>query len=1055
MKQARIMALFVAFLFSVVTMAQNTLYSGTVVDVTGEPVIGASVMEKGTSRGAVTDIDGNFNFKGNAGARLVISYIGYATQEVAGGQNLKITLKEDQKSLNEVVVVGYGVQKKSVVTASIAKVNTEDLEKAAPLRLDNALKGLASGVTVTSASGQPGAAARIRIRGVGTINNSDPLYIVDGMPIEGGLDMINPADIESMEVLKDAASGAIYGARAANGVVLVTTKSGKLGKARVNYNFSYGWQSKWKKRDILNATEYATMMNEGLVNAGRAPRYAAPYKYGTGTDWQDLVFNDNAPVMNHDVSVSGASDAVKYYLSAAYYTQDGIIGGNFGRSNYDRLTLRSNTSYTIFDASKERNWLNKLTATVNVSYGRTHSTSIEANSTYGSVLGSALALSPILTPTLNGKAALEHIRNMSAQYSQYVPMYTGRVDANGVKEVYTLPGSDYNEMGNPLAILSLPGEKWHSSKLVANFKGDLQIWDGLVYHINYSADQSWWGSDGYTPIYYIRQGYSSDKTVASSAKYESTVWQIENTVSYDKVFGDHTFNVVLGQSAKKYKGSYLSGSREDLISLERPYIDAATGQAKDGKMSVSGAPYDESRLASLFGRVSYNYAERYMAQFTVRRDGSSHFGSNNHYATFPSFSLGWNVTNEPYFKAPKWLTNTKVRFSWGKNGNENIGNFLYTVTAATGSNNNYILGRNESSATGSKASGLPNANLKWEESEQTDLGLDLGFFQNALTFTVDYYVKKTNGMLLQMPIPSYIGENKPWGNVGKMKNSGVEFEASYKWRIADANFRVSGNLSYLKNELIDYGNETGYANYDSYGTLGTITRAENGHPFPFFYGFKTAGIFQTVDEVNSYVNSKGELLQPHAQPGDVRMVDVNRNGVIDDNDQTDIGKGMPSWTYGLNFTFDWKGFDFSMMLQGVWGNKVFDATRRTDIESINLPTYMLGRWTGPGTSNKYPIFRLGDSSNDGLNLRSSDLFLFKGDYLRLKNLQVGYTLPQELTRKIRIERLRVFFAAENLLTFTKYPGLDPEISSGGTSLGVDYGVYPQARTLTVGVNLGF
>ena len=372
----------------------------------GEPIIGASIVEKGNPQNAtITDIDGQFSIKVNAGQTLVISYIGYVTQEVAARNQMTVVLKEDTESLEEVVVIGYGVQKKSVVTASIAKVSAEDLNSTAPVRMDNALKGLAAGVNVTSASGQPGDAARIRIRGTGTINNSDPLYIVDGMPIEGGLDYVNPTDIESIEVLKDAASGAIYGARAANGVILVTTKKGKIGKAQINYNFSYGWQSKWNKRDILDATNYAILQNEQRLNGGQAPLYADPYSLGKGTDWQDLVFNDNAPVMNHELAVSGASEKVNYYLSMGYYTQDGIVGGDYGQSNYERLTLRSNTNYNLFDASNERNFLNKLDLTVNVSYARVKSSGIGTNSQWGSVLGSALALSPILTPTLTGSAA--------------------------------------------------------------------------------------------------------------------------------------------------------------------------------------------------------------------------------------------------------------------------------------------------------------------------------------------------------------------------------------------------------------------------------------------------------------------------------------------------------------------------------------------------------------------------------------------------------------------------------------------------------------------------
>lgn len=1054
MKKSKFLFVLLSFLMmSATAFAQKHTYKGVVVDETGEPVIGASVVQKGTSNGTVTDFDGNFTVSVDEGSTLVISYIGNITQEVKAADGLHIVMKSDAKLLDEVVVVGYGVQKKSVVTASIAKVNTDDLASTAPVRMDNALKGLASGVTVTSSSGQPGAAARIRVRGIGTINNSDPLYIVDGMPIEGGLDYLNPSDIASIEVLKDAASGAVYGARAANGVILVTTKGGKVGKATVNYNFSAGWQSKWKKRDVLNATEYMVLRNEGLLNSGKVREYSNDQilAAGAGTDWQNQVFNDNAPVINHEVSVSGATEKLNYYLSLGYYTQDGIIGGDYGRSNYDRLTMRSNTKYNLFDESKNRNWLNKLDVQVNLSYARTHSTSIDTNSTYGSVLGSALALSPMLEPTLNGQAALDHVAANAAAYSEYVPSYTGNVDENGIKEVYTLPGSNFGEMGNPLAMLSLPGTKYWSHKFVANFSADLQIWDNLKYRISYGVDQSFWGNDGFSPLYYIRKGFSSDKTSASSESDRGTVWQIENVLSYDKTLGDHTFSIVLGQSAKKSYGAYLSGSREDLLSLSKPYIDAATGQSKDGKQSASGGLSDEATLASLFTRLSYNYAERYMLQFTVRRDGSSRFGSNNHYATFPSFSLGWNVTNEPWFKKPDWLTNTKVRFSWGKNGNENIGNFRYTVLTQTGLNN-YIFGRSEATLIGTKASGLPNPDLKWEESVQTDFGIDFGFFNNALTLTVDYYKKRTEGMLMDMNIPNYVGETKPVGNVGTMENSGVEFDLSYKFRIADANFRISGNLSYLKNKLIEYGNENGFANLDSWSTLGTISRAENGQPFPFFYGYKTAGVFQTMDEVHSYVDANGNMIQPDAKAGYVRFVDVNGDGKIDANDKTKIGKGMPDWTFGLNLSASWRGFDFSAMLQGTIGNDVFDATRRTDINYTNLPSYMLSRWTGPGTSDKYPIYIIGDTSK---NWESSDLYIYDGSYMRLKNIQLGYTIPQHITRKVFVDKLRVYVAAENLLTFTKYHGFDPEISSGGTSLGIDYGVYPQARVWTVGFNLGF
>lgn len=1032
--------------------AQNIQIKGTVVSGTdNEPLPGVNVVVKGnTSTGTITDFNGTFTLSAPADAILSISYIGFKSQEIAvkGHKDIKIVLQEDSETLDEVVVVGYGVQKKSVVTASIAKVSADDLASTAPVRMDNALKGLASGVTVTSSSGQPGAAAQIRVRGVGTIRTengaADPLYIVDGMPLEGGLDYLNPNDIASIEVLKDAASGAVYGARAANGVILVTTKTGKIGKTKVTYDFSYGWQSAWKKRDVLNASEYALMINEGAINAGIAPKFSDPYSYGQGTNWQDEVFNNNAPMMNHQVSVSGASEKVNYLFSLGFYTQDGIVGGNFDRSNYERLTLRSNTQYTLFDESKERNWLNSLKVTSNLSYARIKSTNFDDNSIWGTPLGSALALSPILNVYDETEEAIKAQFDKYGTTAEYTPVYDPR---NG--KLFSIPG-EFGEMSNPIAKLSLPGDKHWSHKFVANFSAELQLWDNLKFKTSYGADLSFWGYDSYRPLYYLRSGESSTQSSAYSRKEDGTVWQLENVLMYDKSIDKHSFSVLLGQSAKKSSGSYLYGSRNNITNYSRPYIDASTGLAANADRDAAGAPSVDATLASIFARASYNYDERYMLQVTVRRDGSSRFGPNNHYAVFPSFSLGWNLTNEKFMnKRPNWLTTTKIRLSWGKNGNENIGNFKYTVLTSPG--NNAIFGSSENVINGVKASGLANPDLKWEESEQLDFGLDFGFFNNALTFTADYYKKKTNGMLMEMNIPFYVGEAKPIGNVGKMENSGIELEAAYKFRVSDWNFRVSANASYLKNKLIEYGNESGWENLDSFQGTGDISRAENGKPFPFFYGYKTAGIFQNTDEVKAYKNDKGELLQPTAVPGDVRFVDVDGNGIIDANDRTDIGKGMPDWTFGFNLGVSWKNFDLNMMWQGTAGNDIYDATRRTDIATSNLPSWMLNRWTGEGTSNRIPRFVQGDN----VNWQSSDLYVYDGSYLRLKNIQLGYTLPAALTQKVFISSLRFYVAAENLFTFTKYHGFDPEISSGGTSLGIDYGVYPQARVWTIGASLSF
>ncbi len=1055
-----------AFFVSIAASAQKQQFSGTVVDAAGEPVIGASVVQKGTSNGAITDIDGQFTISADAGSTLVVSFVGYNSQEVRAAQGLRVVLTEDAQLLDDVVVIGYGVQKKSVVTASIAKVSADDLEGKTRLRAEDALKGMAAGVNVTSASGQPGSKSLIRIRGNGTINadKDGPLYIIDGMPTDqNGMESVNPGDIESIEVLKDAASGAIYGARAANGVILVTTKRGKVGKAQINYNFSTGWQSAWRRRDVTGATDYAILQNERRVEKGSAPLYTDPYNLtdangdavvGFGTDWQDLVFNDNAPITQHDLSISGASEKLNYYLSLGYFTQEGIVGGNYGQSNYDRLTIRSNNQYNLFDDSKERNFLNKLDLGANISYMRVHNTGIDANSTWGSVLGSALYMAPVLPVSLRGAIGQQLID----QYPQF-DLYK---DADG--NPYTVPNfiGSYNEQNNPVAMMSGNPQRNWSHKIMPKFSLDLQIWDALKYHFTWSAEQSFWGYNGARlQRYYLSGNNNSDHTEASSYKGNNTTWQIENTLTYDKTFGKHTIGVVLGQSAMKFKGDELGGSHWNLANVDKPSINYTTGgnllisTDADGKMTgatslvgVWGGPYVEHRLSSLFGRLSYNFDERYMLQLTVRRDGSSRFGSNNKYGTFPSASIGWNIMNEKFMEQTHdWLSNLKFRASWGKNGNDNIGDFAYTTLTSLGASSNYYFGQTASMVYGSKANRLANEDLKWEESEQTDLGLDLGLFNNALTFSVDYFIKKTNGMIIEMPIPSYVGEAKPLANVGDMENSGWEFELGYKWHLSDARFAVKGNASYLHNELKNLGNDTGFLNYGINQFSGGGTRAENGQPFPFFYGYKTDGVFQNTAEVNAYTGASGALIQPDARPGDLRFVDMNGDGQITDDDRTNIGNGTPKWTFGLTFDAEWKGFDFSAFFQGVSGVDVFDATFRQDIESANYPTWVLDRWTGEGTSNKVPT--IGDSKNWVV----SDLYIQDGSYLRLKNITLGYTLPRLLTQKIGIGRLRFYVRAENLFTWTKYWGFDPEIGTSGTSLGVDYGVYPQARTYTIGFNI--
>lgn len=1042
MKRTRFLLSLLALLMTVSAMAQKQIFKGVVKDANGEPIIGASVVQKGTSNGSITDFDGNFSVSVEPGTTLVISYIGYNSQEVKAKADMVISLTVDNKALDEVVVIGYGVQKKSVVTASIAKVGDDVLAQTSPVRMDNALKGLAAGVQVSTQNGQPGSAAKIRVRGIGTINNSDPLYIVDGMPIGGGLDNINPADIQSIEVLKDAASGAVYGTRAANGVVLVTTKRGKTGKAQVTYDFSYGWQSAWRKRSMLNASQYAELMNEALSYAGESPRFSNT-NLGEGTNWQDALFNDGAPVQNHQLSVSGASEKVNYYFSAGYYNQEGIIGGNYDKSNYERLSFRSNTQYTLFDESKKRNWLRSLTFSLNMSYSRINSIGVTAGSLTGSPLGDALLMDPTVPVYADSEDQLQSW-DRSVYGEPVVDQLTGKL--------LSMPSSDLNEISNPLGRISAqPGTKNNSDKFIANLSAELGIWDNLKYKFSWGSDLAFWGSDGWSLPYYLNKNNTNSSSKVWSEMNRGYTWQIENVLTYDKTIGKHSFNVVLGQSAERYTSRQVGGSAYDLIEYnpDKANLNFTTGLASDGKRDVYGGAGDPHSLASYFGRLSYNYDERYMLQATVRRDGSSRFGSNNKWATFPSVSLGWNVINEAFMeKSRSWLANLKLRFSWGKNGNENIGNFLYTVNTSTG--NNYVFGNsaNQAIIMGSKPSGTPNADLKWEESEQIDFGVDFGFLGNALTLTVDYYKKKTNGMLKTMAIPSYLGESLPWGNVGSMENSGVEFELGYKYARKDFRFGVNANVSYLKNKLINLGNADGFEMMDHVHIIGNVSRAENGQPYPFFYGYLTDGILQNQAEADDYNAKYGA----QAVPGDVRFVDFDNNGKIDDQDKTKIGKGTPDWTYGINFTAGYKNLDFSMLVSGVLGQDILDVTRRLDCRYVNLPAEFMDRWHGEGTSNDMPRYTF---TNNNDNYRISDLYVKNGNYLRIKNIQLGYTLPKSLTQQVFIQRLRLYVAAENLLTITPYKGLDPELGGGEQSNGIDRGYYPQARTFTVGLNLAF
>ncbi|HEX2394812.1 MAG TPA: SusC/RagA family TonB-linked outer membrane protein [Bacteroidales bacterium] len=1037
---------------------QMVKVTGLVTDeITGEPLAGVYVLIEGTTTGAVTDANGAYTLSvPNTEVSLVFSYIGYEsiTVPLNGRTVVDLAMNQSVQALEEVVVIGYGVQKKSVVTAAISRVGEEELAASAPTRVESALKGKVSGVQITQSSGQPGSDSKVRIRGIGTVNNSEPLYIVDGMAVDGGIDYLNPVDIKSIEVLKDAASGAIYGARAANGVILVTTKSGVQGKAKINYDVSNGWQNPWRKKSVLDATEYMIIMNESAVNDGSSPIYTAEQiaNAGKGTDWQDETFNYNAPVQSHQLSISGGTEKLAYFLSLGYYDQEGIVGGNYNKSNYNRWSIRSNNTYNVFETS-DRSFLNKIKIGMNLGYSRIKSSGIETNSEYGSILGSALAFAPSVS------VYAEEPEAVLAAHPNAVKDKDGRV--------YSIPPAGFQEIANPVAMLNAP--TWgqgNSDKFVSTFWGEMNILNDLVFRSNYGVDLAFWGNDGYTfPYFLATQGKDVTQSSVYSNMHRGFTWQLENTLTYTKTIGEkHNLTLLVGQSGKEYVSRHLYGDDYDLLETDpnKANIDYAIADRDEERVAGGTGGFSSQTLASYFGRIDYNYDEKYIFQATVRRDGSSNFGPSHKWGVFPSFSLGWNVTNESFMEnRPGWLSSLKLRGSWGKNGNERIGQFRYTSLMTGGQNYYFGSGNFSTMQYGSSPSSIPNPNVKWEESEQTDLGFDARFFKDALAFGFDYFKKTTNGMLMDQPIPSYVGKGAPIANAGDMENWGLEFEAGYKIKIGDVFFNANANASYLENKLIKLGNASGEAIYENAGAsgLGSYVKAMNGEVFPYFYGFKTGGILQNQAEADAYNETYGEA----AQPGDVIFIDIAGavdgdgksipDGKITDDDKTKIGKGMPDWTFGLNLSADWKGFDLGIFFQGSLGNDIYDFSQRGDINAMNRPSWILERWIGEGTSNKIPRMT---AINANRNWRSSDLYIKDGSFLRMRTMQLGYTLPTGLTRKVSVQKLRIFVSGENLITLTGYEGFDPEIASGGyTTIGIDRGIYPQARTISMGANITF
>lgn len=1026
---------FSSILFSIYGQAQDATVQGKIIDENGMSIPGATILIKGTTKATASDFDGNYQIKAPADGTLQISFIGYNTvqEPIKGRIQIDIKLKPQSQDLNEVVVVGYGSQKKSVVTGAISSIRAKDLEKIPNGRVEQALQGRVSGVTIAASSGQPGSASTIRIRGVTTFGEggNDPLWVVDGVVVDsGGIGFLNQSDIESMEVLKDAASAAIYGTRAATGVILVTTKKGKAGKISVNYNGFVGTSATAKTLDLLNATQYATVMNEKLINAGQPTRFSNVEALGAGTDWQKAIFNNSAFRYSNELSISGGNDVSNFYASFGIQDQQGIVATEI--SNYTKKNFRLNSTHKI----------SKI-FTLGQTFGFSHQKTVgigNTNSEIGGPLSSALNLDPI-TPLVE----MDPIKANGAPYSSNPVMR----DANG--NPYGISSNVGEQMTNPLAYIKrrLGNFGW-SDNLVGNAYLEATVSSHIKFRSTVGGKLTYWGDQAFTPVSYLSATENTLKNNYAQTQNKSFAWNIENIATYSNQFGNHNLTVLLGEGS--YVDNIGGGSGTTMFGLPISNYRDASFNFDIPQSDRSSSTYDliEHKLTSLFSRVNYDYKEKYLFTGIIRRDGSSRFGANNKFGVFPSFNLGWNVTKEPFWKENKVIDNLKIRGGYGIVGNDAIPNFRYLSLVVGGQN--YSVGNSGVITTGYANLTLDNPDLKWEQTSQANIGFESKFF-NTINLTVDLYKKTTNGILRPITIPGYVGVvANPTGNVADMDNKGIEVELGYKKKFGEVNFSANGNIAYLKNEVTYVASSSdfiiGDADYKGYGP---VTRTQVGQSYNAFYGLKTAGIFQNQAEINGYKSTSGGLIQPNAKPGDFRWVDYDGNGSIDDNDKHIIGNSIPKYTFGLTLNLDYKNFDLMAFAQGAAGNKIFQGLRRLDILESNYTTKALGRWTGEGTSNNYP--RLTNNDTNGNFTQMSDFYLEKGDYLRLKVVQLGYTLPTDLVSKIGASKLRFYLTAENLLTLTKYTGFDPEI--GGSVFGIDKGVYPQARTFMFGANLQF
>ncbi|WP_282135617.1 SusC/RagA family TonB-linked outer membrane protein [Seonamhaeicola maritimus] len=1016
-------------------ISQEISIDGIVQDESGMPLPGVNVLEKGTSNGAVTNFDGNFtinNFK--AGAILTFSYIGYVTQEVtvSDGSRLTVVLIEDLAQLDEVVVVGYGTQKKSVVTGAISGVKQSELEDLPITRVEQTLQGRVSGITIAANSGQPGSSSTVRVRGITTLGNNEPLWVVDGVVVDsGGIGFLNQSDIASVEVLKDAASQAIYGARAATGVILITTKKGKSGKLSVNYNGYTGVSSAARKLDLLNATQYATLLNEKSVNGGGNLLISNPQSLGGGTDWQSVIFNDSAQRTTHELSVSGGNDVSKFYASFGFTDQEGIVMSDI--SSYVRKNIRLNSTHKISD---------KITFGQSVGYSNEKNIGLgNTNSEFGGPLSSAINLDP-LTPAVETDPTLIN----QAPYTNIGIQRSTNGNPYGVSALVA------QEMANPLAYQNTRlGNYGWSDNFVGNAYIELEPIEDLKFRSTLGGKLAYWGFESFTPVSYLNAATIVTQNNISRGTNKGFGWNLENTISYSKKIKNHNFSLLLGQGV--YVDNITTGEYVTYFNIPVDnYEDASFNFSVPTDQIDAGAwAGTEHKVTSLFSRLTYNFDEKYLLTAIIRRDGSSRFGSNNKYGFFPSFSAGWVPTKESFWNENDVITQLKIRGGYGITGNDNIGDFQYLSTIGDG--RNYTIGTSGSVTIGNSPNAPSNPDLKWEETSQLNIGFDARLFKDV-SIAFDWYKKETSGILQPVTIPGYVGAiGSPTGNVADMENTGIDLELGYSKQFNELNFSINGNVSYLENEVTFLGNGVDFLSGGERIQSSTypITRTQVGQPINSFFGFKTNGIFQSQDEINAYTSSEGTIIQPDAKPGDFKWIDLDDDGNIDSDDRDFLGSSIPKLSFGFTLNLDYKNFDFMVFGQGATGNKIFQGLRRLDIENANFQTAALGRWVGAGTSNSYPRLTTNDTNNNFSN--PSDFYLEDGDYFRLKTLQVGYTIPSKAIKKYGIERLRIYYTAENLITFTKYSGYDPEI--GGGVFGIDRGYYPQARTNQIGVNLQF